>query len=89
MDDNLDSIKRTYYGLGDFLVRSANASIRVYKGAHCSVQRPWRWARQFAQSAVAKEVGKTIPPTFAPTLAIVYWPQLGYLIAVPARYMHV
>ena len=61
VDDNLDSIKRTYYGLGDFLVRHANAAPHVQwssqlsaaslapgaPSALCSPPWPRRSARRF------------------------------------------
>ncbi|KAG0229575.1 MutS protein msh5 [Actinomortierella wolfii] len=34
-------------------------------------------------SEVAKDISKTIPSHFASTINVVYFPQLGYLIAVP------
>jgi DNA mismatch repair protein MSH5 len=77
LDAALDRLKRTYHGLGDFLV-SGSRCARV-----CAPTLTWAWWH--GQSTVAREISHTIPPTFAPSLAIVYWPQLGYLIAVPAR----
>jgi len=37
------------------------------------------------QSKVALEIRKSIPVTFATSLNVVYWPQLGYLVALPLR----
>ncbi|KAF9554712.1 hypothetical protein CPC08DRAFT_744416 [Agrocybe pediades] len=34
-------------------------------------------------STVAEQLSETVPPTFASTLNVVYFPQLGYLICVP------
>ena len=87
VDEDLDRIKRTYFGLGDFLVRSTCARSCPPHGLGrrllCANLR--HWLHTGTQSVVAREISQTIPPSFAPSLAIVYWPQLGYLIAVPAR----
>ena len=86
VDEDLDRIKRTYFGLGDFLVRSTCARSCPRTGwAGVCFAPTHAWLHTGTQSVVAREISQTIPPSFAPSLAIVYWPQLGYLIAVPAR----
>ncbi|KAI5479415.1 hypothetical protein MNV49_003559 [Pseudohyphozyma bogoriensis] len=40
-------------------------------------------ASRFPLSRIAADISQEVPATFADTLSLVYFPQLGYLIAVP------
>lgn len=38
-----------------------------------------------AQTSVASQIGTEIPPSFATSLSVIYFPQLGYLITIPYK----
>lgn len=75
IDQELDELRRAHAGLPSLLVTS-----NLYR---CSISKLADLTLIMKQSRVASEIGGEIPPGFSPTLSVVYFPQLGYLINIP------
>lgn len=74
VDAELDELRRKYHGLSSLLVGTPLPDFPLAWLIRSSID---------PQSRVATDLSCEVPPEFANSLSVVYFPQLGYLINIP------